>query len=102
MTNWTDWLLVFIAIFLADVFWVLCVNRVQASKPIAAGLWAVALFLPTALVTMSYVKDPVLLIPACIGGFAGTALTVLWERKRKENELNKLVNQISPDNIHSY
>jgi hypothetical protein len=55
---------------------------VQASQIFASGVWAVALFIPGALVTLSYVKDPWLLIPACLGAFTGTALTVWWEKKR--------------------
>jgi hypothetical protein len=78
-----EWIYVFVAIFAADVFWTLYIQKVQESRPVAAGLWAVALFIPGALVTLSYVREPILLIPACLGAFTGTYCTIWWTNRRK-------------------
>jgi len=85
-----EWFLVFTCIFLADVFWALYIKKVQQSKPLAAGMWAVFLFIPGAFVTLSYVHDPWLLIPAGFGAFTGTAVTVWWEKRKIENLLGKI------------
>lgn len=77
----TDWVLVFVAIFLSDVCWATYIKYVHASKPLLSGFWAVALFIPGAFVTLSYVQNHWLLIPASIGAFSGTAITVWWNKK---------------------
>jgi hypothetical protein len=68
----TAWLLTFAALFAADVAWVLCVRKVRDDSPLGAALWAVGLFLPTSVGVISYTTDPMLLIPASVGTFAGT------------------------------
>lgn len=72
------WLAVFSALFVADFAWAVCVRKVRDDAPIAAGLWAVAIFIPTAAGVISYTTDPWLLVPATVGTFAGTAAGVLW------------------------
>lgn len=83
-----QFLLVFAALFISDVFWVKCVKSVSQDKPLASGLWAVGIFLPTALGTVAYVVNPWLLIPACAGHFAGTYATVWWAKDSKERLRN--------------
>lgn len=78
-----EWISVFLAIFIADVCWVRCVRGVQAGEPLYAGLWAVALFIPTAFATVAYVHDPWLAIPAAIGHFTGTFFPVWLEKRRR-------------------
>jgi O-antigen/teichoic acid export membrane protein len=80
-----EWVITFTAIFLADIFWVLCVKRTHENKAINAGLWSIALFLTTAIGIVSYVHDPWLLIPGALGSFAGVFLTVHWERGQKKS-----------------
>lgn len=85
--------LIFLAIFVSDVFWVKCVRSVNEENPLMSGLWAIGIFLPTALTTVAYVYNPWLLIPACAGHFCGTAATVWWKKYRKEVTLEKLLSQ---------
>lgn len=94
----TSWFLVYTSLFLADVFWVLCIRRVQESDAVMAGVWALAIFLPSAFVTAEYVKDPWLLIPAAIGHFCGTMATVKFEAWRKGRTLQQMVDAITPVN----
>lgn len=74
----TTWLAVFAALFAADFAWAVCVRKVRDDAPIAAGLWAVAIFIPTAAGVISYTTDPWLLVPATAGTFAGTWAGVRW------------------------
>lgn len=73
------WLAVFLALFAADVFWVWTVRKVRDDSPLGAALWAVALFLATAVGVISYTTDPWLLVPATFGTFAGTWAGVRWK-----------------------
>jgi hypothetical protein len=66
------WLVAFVALFVADLCWVLTVRKVRDNSALAAGLWAMALFLATAVGIISFTADPVLLIPALAGTFVGT------------------------------
>jgi hypothetical protein len=72
------WLAVFCALFVADFAWAVCVRKVRDDSPIAAALWAVAIFLPTAAGVLSYTADPWLILPATVGTFAGTWAGVAW------------------------
>lgn len=72
------WLAVFLALFLADFAWAVCVRKVRDDSPVAAGLWAVAIFVPTAAGVISYTADHWLLIPAIAGTFVGTWAGVRW------------------------
>lgn len=81
-----QYILVFFALFISDVFWVKCIKSVQETNPFSAASWAIGIFLPTALVTVAYVDNRWLLIPACLGHFAGTYYTVKWEQHKKDSK----------------
>jgi hypothetical protein len=70
------WLLAFIAMFLTDLCWSAYVGAVGAQAPLAAGAWAVALFVLGAVAVLGYTRDRWLLIPGSAGAFAGTWLGV--------------------------
>jgi hypothetical protein len=74
-------ILVFFSVALADYFWtryIQCVDEQQASK---SGLYAALIILVGAFATRSYVNDIWLIIPASLGAYVGTYLTV---RSHKE------------------
>ena len=54
---------VFVAIFAADVFWTLYIQKWE-SRPVAAGCGQLLCLFPGALVTLSYVREPILLHPS--------------------------------------
>lgn len=85
----TEFLLVFVGIALSDVFWVYCVRSIQGTDPVAAGMWAVAIFLPTALTTVAYVENKWLMLPAMLGHFFGTFAPVYWEKRKKQKQEDK-------------
>lgn len=73
----------FIGVFLAslavNVLWVMCVQKVQARKPFSAAMCGELTYVLTAFITVKYVNDVVFLVPAILGGFVGTYLTV-WQQ----------------------
>lgn len=72
------WLIAFAALFLADFAWAVCVRKVRDDSPMAAGLWAVAIFIPSAAGVISYTTDHWLVLPAIAGTFCGTWAGVRW------------------------
>jgi peptidoglycan biosynthesis protein MviN/MurJ (putative lipid II flippase) len=76
-------ILVLVAMILADVCWTMYFIEVEKRKPISAGLWGAAILLFGSVVTIGYVEDIRLLAAAVLGSFIGVAGTVQY-KKRKE------------------
>jgi hypothetical protein len=74
----TAWIVAFIALFVADICWVLCVRKVRDDRALSAGLWATALFVSTSVGIIGFTTDRWLLMPASAGTFAGTYAGVWW------------------------
>jgi hypothetical protein len=79
-----EYILIFIATIIVDVAWTLYLIKVEERNVIQSGIWAVVIYLLGALIVLSYSTNHLLLIPAVLGSFIGTAGTV-WYKKRKEN-----------------
>jgi hypothetical protein len=78
-----EYVLIFIATIIVDVAWTLYLIKVEERKVFQSGFWAVVIYLFGALIVLSYSNNHLLLIPAVLGSFIGTAGTV-WFKKRKE------------------
>ena len=71
--------LVFLAVAALDVAWARYTRAVGGRKATRAAVWAVAIYALGALVTIEYVREPWLLVPAVAGAFIGTWIgTVRW------------------------
>lgn len=73
-----SWIATFVAMFCTDFAWSLYVAAVRDREALAAGAWAVALFLLGAVAVLGYVRDRWLLIPATAGAFLGTVAGVAY------------------------
>ncbi len=69
--------------FAVDVSWTRYTQAVNAKAPHRAAWWSVAIFLTGAANVVAYTTDRWLLIPACIGAFAGTFYAVRREVKEQ-------------------
>jgi hypothetical protein len=78
-----EYVLIFIATIIVDVAWTLYLIKVEERKAVQSGFWAVVIYLFGALIVLSYSNNHLLLIPAVLGSFIGTAGTV-WFKKRRE------------------
>ena len=67
-----------LAVALADGLWALWIGAVAANPPVLAGLYSVGLICCGAYVTVAYVQDRRQLIPASVGAFVGTYLSVRY------------------------
>lgn len=71
-----DYVLVFFAAMATDWLWATYIAQTAAKNAIKAALWSGVLMLVGAYVTLSYLEDWRMLIPAVIGGMIGTYISV--------------------------
>jgi len=78
-------ILVMLAMIVADVCWTFYFIKVEERKVIASGIWSSLIIIASAFITTSYVEDRSLVPAAVLGAFIGTAGTVYY-KKKKENK----------------
>ena len=79
----TKFILVVIAMIIADVCWTYYFIKVEERRAIPAGVWSALIIVTSAFITTSYIEDKSLVPAAVIGAFIGTAGTV-WFKNRKK------------------
>jgi len=80
-------LTIFVAAGLTDIIWVYYIRRISQGRAFSAAMFATTTWLLGAYVVIEYVKDPMLLIPAAVGGLLGTYFAIRYdvrERNRKK------------------
>jgi len=75
-------ILVMLAMIVADVCWTFYFIKVEERKVIASGIWSSLIIIASAFITTSYVEDRSLVPAAVIGAFIGTAGTVYYKKKK--------------------
>lgn len=78
-------ILVTVAMIIADICWTYYFLKVEERKAIASGVWSSLIIIASAFTTTNYVEDKSLIPAAVLGAFIGTAGTV-WYKKKKEND----------------
>jgi hypothetical protein len=73
------------AMFLADVCWAYYFIKIDERRSVAAGIWAVLIYMFGAFTVTSYMEDKTLIVAAMIGSFLGTYFTIEY-KKKKENK----------------
>jgi len=76
-------ILVVLAMIVADVCWTYYFIKVEERKAIAAGIWSALIIVASSFITTSYVEDRSLVPAAVLGAFIGTAGTVWFKNKKK-------------------
>jgi membrane protein YdbS with pleckstrin-like domain len=76
-------ILVMLAMIIADICWTYYFIKVEERKAIAAGIWSALIIVASVFITTSYVEDRSLVPAAVIGAFLGTAGTVWYKNKKK-------------------
>ncbi len=71
-----SWAAIFVAATIYDAIFACWSDAVSAKQPGLAGTYAAGIMLCSGFVTVNFVQDPWLLIPACSGAFLGTFITV--------------------------
>lgn len=80
--DWQAALWVAVAMAVVDWAWAQYSMALADRRAFAGSVWAVLILVPSAWTIMSYVHDPRMLIPAAIGAFVGTYISVKFKRKQ--------------------
>lgn len=75
-------LFVAVAVFVLDFAWAKYNIATAEKRVLKSSVYAVAVYLLSAMAIMSYTENHWMLIPAAVGSFAGTMVSV-WHEKRK-------------------
>jgi hypothetical protein len=84
---------VMISMMLADVCWTKYFMKVADKNALHASFWGSIIILFGAVSTTSYVEDHTLILPAVLGAFIGTYITIKY--KSKQDEVEKTDNKVT-------
>ena len=79
-------ILVALAMVVADICWTMYFIEIDKRKVLASGLWSAIIIVASAFITTSYVEDKSMVPAAAIGAFIGTAGTVYYKKKKEQND----------------
>lgn len=79
--TYMTYILVFLGMVILDICYAVYTRRASQGCSLQAASMAAAIILLSGYVTISYTSDPLALIPAVMGAFAGTALAVHFDNR---------------------
>jgi NADH:ubiquinone oxidoreductase subunit 3 (subunit A) len=79
-------ILVTLAMIVADVCWAMYFIEIDKRRVWAAGVWSAIIIIASAFITTSYVEDKSMVPAAALGAFIGTAGTVYYKKKKEKND----------------
>ena len=79
-------ILVMLAMIVADICWAMYFIEIDKRRVYAAGVWSAVIIVASAFITTSYVEDKSMVPAAAIGAFIGTAATVYYKKKKEQND----------------
>jgi hypothetical protein len=88
MNYWLQFLFVFLSVGIGDVCWAMYFLKIGQERSLAAGCWGGMIVFLTAYTAIEYINDHTLIIPAVLGGFAGTYATVEYHRRKNKWKRN--------------
>lgn len=77
-----QFIIVFLLVTVVDFFWAMYIKHTANSNALLASIYGAAISLISGLITLSYVADHMMIIPACLGAFVGTYLCVKYGHKK--------------------
>lgn len=81
--SYLTWLFVFVITVGTESLWVFYIRRTDQGKAFQAAIFSVSITIFSALLTISYVENRMLLIPIAAGGFVGTFISVKMDKDKK-------------------
>jgi hypothetical protein len=75
-------ILVFLAVVLGDILWVLYIRRSGEGRALSAAVFGTLIWIFGAFVVINYMEDKRLIIFAVLGAFIGTYLAVKFDSKK--------------------
>ena len=80
MPYW-EYVAAFLAMFFTDIFNAYYIQSIQQARALKASVWATVLYVLYASAIIGSAHNPLLLIPAAVGAFAGTYIGVKYRPK---------------------
>jgi|GEM_PF-1014745 len=75
--------LVFLATVLSDTLWAMYIRRTNLGKALSASSLSAVIVLTAGVVAIEYVNNNWYLIPAALGAFVGTYITIKFDNRQK-------------------
>ena len=76
-----EWIVAFLGMFSVDILHAVYIKSVQTDRPYTAAGYAGVIYVLASWVTISYVGDVWILVPATLGAAAGTFAGVVINKK---------------------
>ena len=90
-------ILVMLAMIVADVCWAMYFIEIDKRRVYAAGAWASIIIIASAFITTSYVEDKSMVPAAALGAFIGTAATVYYKKRKEMTVKDKITGAVIDD-----
>jgi membrane protein DedA with SNARE-associated domain len=78
-------IVVFAVAGMVDAVWTQYIQTAAQGKPLAAAVWSALTILCGSFVTVEYIANKWMIIPAVLGGFIGTYLMMKFNNKKVDN-----------------
>jgi hypothetical protein len=72
--------IVFVVMFALDIAWARYTMSASKEKEIEASVWASLILVFSSIVTIGYVSNPWLILPAVAGAFVGTYVGIKYKK----------------------
>ena len=82
MTDVWQYLAAFVGMFFIDAVNAKYILSLQSDRPIVAANWSVIVYVSFSMIIIGYTTNPWLLLPAAVGGWLGTFVSVKYLKKK--------------------
>ncbi|MFA6407745.1 MAG: hypothetical protein WCV80_03515 [Candidatus Paceibacterota bacterium] len=86
-------LLVFGATVISDMLWAFYIRRTNDRKALSAALFSAVIVLSGGLIVVAYVENNWYLLPAAMGAFVGTFISIhidMWKHEREKTKHSEI------------
>lgn len=82
MTFAVQFILVMLALIVADICWTMFFTETANKNAVKAGVWSALIMLSGSFATVSFVHDKRFIVAAMLGSFIGTYATIKWIKRK--------------------
>lgn len=77
-----QFVLVTLALIVADICWTMFFTETANKHAVKAGIWSALIMLSGSYATVSFVNDKRFIVAAMLGSFIGTYATIKWIKRK--------------------
>lgn len=71
-----EWIITFVSVLVINILYTRYLKAVQKNLPFVASSWSASITIISGIVAINYINNHWLLIPSCLGSFAGTYISM--------------------------